>query len=162
MECIFNKIHSLGTGKTRTLVAAIEEIVRSSSKCVLVCANSNAACDEITERLLAVLKKCEIFRMYAQSYDKKKIDDGILPVCNLVNDEFIFPSSVFLYKFRVLICTLTTSGCLTRARENGSFRSNHFSHVIIDECASSHETVTMIPIAGNSYLDRIFLNVKSY
>lgn len=142
-------INFLGTGKTRTLVAAIEEIVRSSSKCVLVCANSNAACDEITERLLTVLKKREIFRMYAKSFDKRKLNEDILPVCNLVKGEFTFPPSDYLYKFRVLICTLTTSGCLTRAMENWGFRSNHFSHVIIDECASTHEPVSLIPIAGS-------------
>lgn len=50
---------SKGTGKTRTIVAAIIQIVRSSNNYVLVCANSNSACDEITERLLRVLGTAE-------------------------------------------------------------------------------------------------------
>lgn len=140
-----------GTGKTRTLVAAIEEIVRSTRKCVLVCANSNAACDEVTERLLAVLKKREIFRMYAKSYDKRKISEEIEPICNFTGGEFRFPTLEYLYKFRVLVCTLVTSGCLVRARDNGSFNSSHFSHIFIDECASTHETVSIIPIAGEYF-----------
>lgn len=43
-----------GTGKTKTLVAAIEQIVRTTDQNVLVCASSNAACDEIAVRLLKV------------------------------------------------------------------------------------------------------------
>lgn len=130
------------------MVAAIEEIVRTTNKSVLVCANSNSACDEITERLLSVLNFGEMFRIYAKSYDKRKINERIKPICNLLKDELRFPSLEFLYKFRVLICTLSTSGCLTRACVDDSFDSGHFSHIIIDECASTHETVTLIPIAG--------------
>lgn len=129
-------------------MAAIEEIVRSTNKSVLVCANSNSACDEITERLLDVLNFGEMFRIYAKSYDARRINDRIKPVSNCLKDEFRFPSLDFLYRFRVLICTLSTSGYLTRACEDLSFDSSHFSHIIIDESASTHETVTMIPIAG--------------
>lgn len=145
-----------GTGKTGTLVAAIEEIVRSTSDCVLVCANSNSACDEICERLIKVLQPDEIYRMYAKSFDHRKISANIKPICNWRKKEFFFPSLKYLYHFRVLVCTLTTAGCLTRAREELCFKSNHFSHIIIDEGASTHETVSMIPIAGkNQYLKRI-------
>lgn len=140
-----------GTGKTRTLVAAIEEIVRSTTKSVLVCANSNSACDEITERLIDVLHFGEMFRIYAKSYDVRKINGRIKPFCNWLKEEFRYPSLEFLYQFRVLVCTLSTSGCLTRACEDVSFDSGHFSHIIIDESASTHETVTMIPIAGKTF-----------
>lgn len=138
----------LGTGKTRTLVAAIEEIVRSTSKSVLVCANSNSACDEIVTRLIDVLEKGEMFRMYGKSYNYRKVSEKIKPLCNWLKGEFRFPSLEFLYQFRVLVCTLTTAGCLTRATEHSQFSARHFSHVIIDESASTHETVSLIPIAG--------------
>lgn len=134
-----------GTGKTRTLVAAIEEIVRSTNKCILVCACSNAACDEITQRLLQKLKTNEIFRMYAKSYNTAKI---IKTCSNFIQGEFRFPSLKFLYKFRVVICTLLTAGNLVRARSDPDFDTKHFSHVFIDECASTNETTTLIPIAG--------------
>lgn len=138
----------LGTGKTRTLVAAIEEIVRSSSKSVLVCANSNSACDEIVTRLVGALEVGEMFRLYGRSYDVRKVSEKIKPICNWLKGEFRFPSLKFLYRFRVLVCTLTTAGCLARSTENPQFSSSHFSHIIIDESASTHETVCMIPIAG--------------
>lgn len=144
----WNDFRLTGTGKTRTLVAAIEEIVRSTNNSVLVCANSNAACDEMAERLIEVLHPEEMFRMYAKSFDSRKISDRIKPVCNWLKGEFGFPSLTYLYQFRVLICTLVTAGCLTRATNNAPFSPSHFSHVIIDESASTHETMTLIPIAG--------------
>lgn len=154
----------IGTGKTRTLVAAIEEIIRSTPGTVLVCANSNAACDEITERLLNVLPYGEMFRMYAKSYNIRKISDQIKPVCNFHDGTLRTPTLEFLSRFRVIVCTLPTTGCLARARHelprHGRRRHNNryferqivnsirFSHIIIDECASTHETEAMIPIAG--------------
>lgn len=142
---------SKGTGKTHTLVAAIEEIVRSSSKCVLVCVNSNVACNEIAERLLKVLQPGEMFRLYAKSYNPGRISDQMKPICNWLDDEYHFPSLNFLYQFRVLVCTVAVAGYLTMAREDPHFKANHFSHVIIDECASNHESVTLMAIAGNNF-----------
>lgn len=55
--------YELGTGKTRTLVAAITEIVRTTNDFVLMLAHSNAACDEITIRLLDILSNDELFRL---------------------------------------------------------------------------------------------------
>lgn len=104
------------TGKTRTLVEAIFEIVRTTDKHVLVTASSNAACDEITEHLMQLLSPNEMFRLYAKTSDKTKISENIKPICNFKKDEFIFPSLEYLKQFRVVICTLLTSGCFTRAR----------------------------------------------
>lgn len=134
----------LGTGKTRTLVAAVEQIVLLTSKNVLVCAQSNTACDEITERLTAVLCEDELFRMYARTFDVCKLNPALIPYSNWTGTEFHYPSLEFLTKFRVLVCTLCTAGTLTR----GGISPTHFSHIFIDECASAFETMSMIPIAG--------------
>lgn len=138
----------------------------------MVCANSNSACDEITERLLNVLQIGEIFRMYAKSYDTRKVSEDIKPICNMLKKGFCSPSLEFLYQFRVLVCTLNTAGSLARAQEypewlgrkskrsrrniwqSGSdndapaYNPKHFSHIFIDECVSAHETVSLISIAG--------------
>lgn len=144
-----NLSFAIGTGKTRTLVASIEEIVRTTKNCVLVCAGSNTACDEITECLLNVLRTDEVFRMYAKSFDKKKISSKIMPVCNYTERDFKFPSLEYLYKYRVVVCTILTTGSLTRARTlDGKFDSKHFSHVFIDEGAFVQEILSLIPIAG--------------
>lgn len=137
-----------GTGKTKTVVAAIEKIVRSTAKNVLVCAQSNAAANEIAERLCKTLDKKQILRMFSQSYDHDKISSTLEPFCNLYDGELKYPSLDYLYRFRVLICTLSTAGCLVRARASEIFDAAHFGYVFIDECASAHETMSLIPIAG--------------
>lgn len=143
------KFFDVGTGKTRTLVATIEQIVRTTKQNVLVCAMSNAACDEIAERLINVLDETEMYRFYAKSYKHERISSRIKRVSNYNSEGIFYPSLAFLYKFRVFICTLCSSGCLTRARKDKEvWRPNHFEYVIIDECASAHETMSLIPIAG--------------
>lgn len=138
-----------GTGKTRTLVAAIIEIVHTTEDFVLVLAHSNAACDELTMRLASVLKDGELFRLYAKSFNEQTLNDKIKPICNIQNNEFKFPSLEYLYKFRVVVTTILTSGSLVRARDlDRNFKSNHFSRIFIDEAGSIHEPETMIPIAG--------------
>lgn len=139
-----------GTGKTRTLAAAIEQIVRTTDKNILVCAMSNAACDEISERLLTVLSSDEMYRMYAVSYNSVKLRSSLASHCNLEDEKLYYPALRNLYQYRVLICTLTTAGCLTRARCDSVFKADHFKYVFIDEGASAHEAMTLIPIAGNN------------
>lgn len=138
-------ISVLGTGKTKTVVAAVEKIVRSTTKNILVCAQSNSACNEIAERLAMVLTSTQMFRMFSASYELDKISPKIQPFCNLFDGELKFPSLEYLYEFRVLICTLSTAGNLVRAC--GSIPS-HFGYVFIDECASATVTMSLIPIAG--------------
>lgn len=131
------------------MVAAIAEIARGSNNFVLALAHSNAACDELTARLLGVLRDGELFRLYAKSFDKDKLIAKIKPICNLENGEFQFPSLKYIYGFRVVVSTLLTAGCLVRARDaDPDFDSGHFSHIFIDEAGCIHEPVSMIPIAG--------------
>lgn len=150
-----------GTGKTRTLCIAIKKIIQSSSdKYILVCASTNTACDEISLRLSKILDQGKVFRLYARSHNAARIDERIKPFCNYM-DQCVIPPLKFLYQFRVLVCTLSTSASLTRSRKTDiTFQSDHFSHVIIDECASSHETNSMIPIAGIVFFS--FLTVHIY
>lgn len=141
----------IGTGKTRTLTAAIEQIVKSTDKNVLVCAQTNAACDEIIERLLPILNNEEMFRMYARSFDAHKLKAEIEPYSNWVafkDSEFCYPSMTFILKFRVVVCTLCTAGVLSRS----GIAPSHFDYIIIDECASAHETMSLIAIAGMTRL----------
>lgn len=114
----------------------------------MVCAQSNAACNEIAERLAKVLTVKEMLRMFSQSYDHDQISPTIHPFCNLFDGELKYPALDYLYKYRVLICTLATSGCLVRARTCAEYNQRHFGYVFIDECASAHETMSLIPIAG--------------
>lgn len=141
-----------GTGKTAVLVASIEEIIRDDRKenYVLVCSNSNAACDELFGRLLDILDYYEILRLYTTSHDPNNVEATFLKCSNWDRRDkrFVMPELKFLYEFRVLVCTL--------AVESPAFKPNHFSHVFIDESCSTFETLTMIPIAGETCLIEAF------
>lgn len=130
------------------MVAAVLEIVVSTQHHVLICANSNTACDEITTRLIETLPDISIFRMYAKSF-KETLNENIKKISNFTENGFEFPCLAYLYKYRVVVCTLFTAGNLVRARSNDeNFDSSHFSHIIVDEAACTNEPTTMIPIAG--------------
>lgn len=145
-------LHTSGTGKTGTLVATIEEIVQSSSNFILVCANSNSAADEIAHRLSKVLKAKQFLLIYAKSFNANKIRNDLKQSSNFIQGEIKYPCLRFIYKFRVVICTLSTSGHLMRARNRDpDFDARHFSYLIIDEGASTNETISMIPIVGRYF-----------
>lgn len=152
-----NVCSNLGTGKTRTLVALIQQIVRTTSDNVLVCAMTNAACDLITENLLDILYAGELFRLYSTSTKSFSVSPRILKVANFRKEKSkyvmpkMYPSLYYLYKFRVVVCTSSMAGLFTRARCSPNWSVNHFSYVIIDECGCAPEPISLIPIAGKTY-----------
>lgn len=106
-----------GTGKTKTLVAAIRKIVKTSNDNILVCAATNQACDELTERLMILIDCNVMLRMYAKTHSPEKVNERLKKVSNLdvETSSFDLPDLKCIYGFRVVICTLCTSNCLTRA-----------------------------------------------
>lgn len=139
-----------GTGKTKTLVAAIEKIVKTTEQNVLVCAQTNQACDEISLRLMRLIKPNEMLRMYAKTHPVKKVDERLLKVSNLNSEikSFDFPELTCLYGYRVVICTLCTSNCMVRARKHKLWKPDHFNFVIIDECANTNVPTALVSLAG--------------
>lgn len=85
---------------------------------------SNAACDEITERLIDVLNENEMYRFYAKSYKHERISPRIKRVSNYTKDGIFYPSLAFLYKFRVFIYIFLRSLLL-------SIHSSFIDHVIV-------------------------------
>lgn len=109
---------------------------------------SNAACDEITERLIDILEFNEVYRLYAKSYKNGRISPKIGKWSNFSSQYISYPSLKYLYQYRVLVCTLCSAGCLTRARIDDEWNPEHFDYVFIDECASAPEAMCLVPIAG--------------
>lgn len=87
--------------------------------------------------------------MYAKSFKVSEINEDIKNASNFIDNEFKFPCLAYLYKFRIVVCTLQIAGSLVRARSNDQrFDAKHFSHILIDEAACTQESISMIPIAG--------------
>lgn len=115
----------------------------------LVCATSNSACDEICSRLLKVLPKGVLYRLYSSSVRSEFVDRDLKKISNLAGDYHYFPPLNELYEYRVICCTLTTAGRLVQARaDKNVFDARHFNYVFIDECGSATESTALIPIAG--------------
>lgn len=137
-----------GTGKTKTLVEAIGQIIKrnDTGEHILVCATSNSACDEIADRLLKNNPNDQVFRMFSISQTDRmgKIPTDVLAASNLCKGEHYYPTLMKLYQHKVVICTLTTAGRLSQAHIN----PRHFTHVFVDESGSATETQTLIAIAG--------------
>lgn len=137
-----------GTGKTKTLVEAISQIVRNDnpSEFILVCCTSNSACDELAKRLLEDGITDKIFRIFSKSVaqDTSGIPNCVLKASNLAKGEHYFPSLPILCTYKVVVCTLTTAGRLSQ----GKIDRRHFSHIFIDEAGSATESQIMIAIAG--------------
>lgn len=113
-----------GTGKSKTLIAAIADVLgllkqdKANKNRVLLCAPSHAAADVLTQRLTAILKRDEIFRMYDSSRPSTTVPGSILPfVCQLPgSDTFTLPPPKVWTKFRVVICTCMDAHILYRAQ----------------------------------------------
>lgn len=142
-----------GTGKTSTVVEAICQLLRYKSKScrILVTATSNTAADEICQRLLQYLpNSCyfqhNVYRVYSASamgVDRNSINDQVAANSN-IDFQFVPPLKM-LDKYKVLVTTLCCSGRLIRRDKE------HFTHVFIDECGSSTESQSIIPLAGAFY-----------
>uniref|UniRef100_A0A3P9KYN0 RNA helicase n=1 Tax=Oryzias latipes TaxID=8090 RepID=A0A3P9KYN0_ORYLA len=136
-----------GTGKTVTLVEAINQILKlNSSARILACAPTNSACDVLCELLLSSCCSYQVYRMYAQSRDPASVSTALRKHCNIdeKQDCFSLPKTGDLMTFRVIVTTLYTAGRLVRDGEP----VNHFSHVFVDEAGQGLESETVIAIAG--------------
>jgi AAA domain len=150
-----------GTGKSTTLIEAIAQIVKLKPMChILLTANSNAACDDLANRLLSYISINKVLRIYSPSFDKKpdKIDKNLEPISNFRNRHLCNcnkrscpeiepcddPSYEEFYTSRVIIATLVSCGRIISA----GIKTNHFDYIFIDEAASESEQYTLIPISG--------------
>ncbi|KAI0980155.1 hypothetical protein GJ496_009287 [Pomphorhynchus laevis] len=138
-----------GTGKTITLVEAIEQSF-NKSKCskILACAPSNAAADVICSKLVATGRYSPIHvgRLYAHSRSWDHVPDEIKPFALMLSGSGSTEGDVLVNDCdlarRILITTFVCSSQLRLS--NG--RQLVFSHVFLDECAQASEPEALIPI----------------
>mmetsp|Transcript_19485 Transcript_19485/g.42380 ORF Transcript_19485/g.42380 Transcript_19485/m.42380 type:complete len:1342 (-) Transcript_19485:1717-5742(-) len=107
-----------GTGKTRTLYAAINQVLDLDPKNrILVCAPSHTAANVLTERLGEDLSEKELFRLVDTNRGSETIPFAVLKFTrrNEMSGVFTLPSPDELMKFRVIICTCLDAHLLYRA-----------------------------------------------
>ncbi|KAF7668035.1 hypothetical protein LDENG_00036090 [Lucifuga dentata] len=136
-----------GTGKTITLVEAMNQISRAEpSAHILACAPSNSAADLLCERLMVHMDPHQIYRVYASSRDPNTVPKQLLKYCNWDDnlDSFVFPEKEILMKYTVIVITMVTAGRLV----SGGIPVGHFTHVFVDEGGQAVEPECVIAIAG--------------
>ncbi|XP_076124950.1 putative helicase mov-10-B.1 [Alosa pseudoharengus] len=136
-----------GTGKTVTLVEAINQICKSDPFThVVACAPSNSASDLLCERLMGYVDAHQLFRLYAGTRDPKTVPPKLLKHCNwdAHQDCFVFPAKETMMKYKVIVSTLFTAGRLV----SGGVPVGHFTHIFVDEAGQAVEPECIIGIAG--------------
>jgi helicase MOV-10 len=142
-----------GTGKTTTICEAILQVMKLRlNSHILVTADSNSTCDDITIRLLKFIDEDKIiFRIYSSS-KFEEIPEDLKHVSNFRNslseDEDTLSLDDFK-KARIIVCTLVTCGQIVGIHHK--LRAGHFDYIFIDEAGCQSEQNTLIPIAGLAY-----------
>jgi helicase MOV-10 len=136
--------HRPGTGKTVTLVEAIQQLLtRDSDARILACAPSNDAADLIALKLTNVGSVNGLFRLNAMSRKYKDLPKKLREF-SLANDNQVFAIPVLedLQKCRVIVTT-----CISAGIPYGlGIKPGHFSHIFVDEAGQAMEPEVLIPI----------------
>uniref|UniRef100_A0A9J7XRF5 RNA helicase n=2 Tax=Cyprinus carpio TaxID=7962 RepID=A0A9J7XRF5_CYPCA len=133
-----------GTGKTVTIVEAIKQVEKNiPGACILACAPSNSAADQLCEKLITSehVDARKIYRVYASSRNPKEIPKKN---SNVEGNTIIFPCKEDLMCYKILVSTLVTAGRLV----SGGFPIGHFSHIFVDEAGHAVEPEAIISVAG--------------
>nr|CAB3263914.1 putative helicase Mov10l1 [Phallusia mammillata] len=128
-----------GTGKTVTLVEAVLQILQHNPSCrLLLCAPSNSAVDLLCERLHAsghVTPKMMV-RFNAFRRPASAVPDCIQPYCHPKD------SLQVISRYKIVLSTCVNAGMFYTLQ----LRSDHFTHVCVDESGQATEPECLIPI----------------
>ncbi|KAK4050123.1 hypothetical protein OIV83_003694 [Microbotryomycetes sp. JL201] len=133
-----------GTGKTKTLVEAILQILKT---------------DTLAVRLRQHLNPTEMFRLNSPSRPFAEVRGELLPYCHVENERFMLPATNVLLSKRVVVCSTLDAALLLDARISNHDLSMlqvnllgtihprsriplarpHFSHLLVDEAAQATE-----------------------
>ncbi|KAF9443544.1 RNA helicase [Macrolepiota fuliginosa MF-IS2] len=132
-----------GTGKTVTIVEAIQQILSSNpDHRILACAPSNSAADLIAQNLMN-LGTSVVFRLNSITRNIEDLPKTLKPF-SLYNENIVFaiPHAEELAKYRVVVSTCLSGGVPASL----GLKRGHFSHIFIDEAGQGKEPEVMVPI----------------
>ncbi|KAF7321050.1 hypothetical protein HMN09_00192300 [Mycena chlorophos] len=158
-----------GTGKTRTIVEAVLQVLRvHPESCILLCAPSNPATDTLVMRLRSSLNPKQMLRLNDPNRTFAEVPLSITQYCYIEDDRYSIPPWEDLLRYRVIVCSCLDAGILFDAHctnftlmrlEREILKSlhplrpckepimPHFTHLLIDEAAQAAEPELLIPIA---------------
>lgn len=138
-----------GTGKTKTLVELIQQIiVHMKDAKVLVCTPSNSAADVFAVKLAKaknIIGSNVLLRLYATHRPRHLVPDELNDCINF-NDSigsFEIPNLQTLKRYKVIVSTCNTSSQLYGV----GIGKDHFTHIIFDEAAQVMEPEALIPLS---------------
>lgn len=146
-----------GTGKTKTLLCAILQILtlntsqsRTKSNTptqqtmrILVCTPSHTAADVVTQRLGKHLNSSRLFRLYDADRPVNAVPPPVLPFCyqNESSGRFVLPAVKDLLQFEVIVCTCLDAAILYLAGMTNQQLRHHRKHL-------EHETKKSFEACG--------------
>lgn len=139
-----------GTGKTMTIVESVLQILQNTNSKVLITVNSNAACDEIGKRLKRFIHHFKDPNTFLRIYSAAHIvnisnwEDDFLKISNLCHSYHYYPTLDTVRNFRVVIATAVVSAKYIQS----GLGEGSFSHIFIDENASTTIPEALLPLAG--------------
>ena len=143
-----SSIVSPGTGKTVVVVESVMQLLaRNPSARVLACAPSNAAADEIAQRLAAAgLSTATLLRLNASSRITARLPEDLKQYsCLSPNSRnFELPTVDELKGFRVVVSTCISSTLLFGT----GVPRGHYSHIFVDEAGHALEPEALVPSLG--------------
>jgi len=152
-----------GTGKTFTIGAALQMLLRDTVSKILVCTHSNSAADLYIKDYIdpAIVKgdiNKKVLRIYYQNRWVQTVHPTVQKYCLIQTDElmqtrrFCVPGLSDLESADLVVATLSTSRGLAQILKPG-----HFSHILLDEAAQALETEAIIPLSLANSSTRIVL-----
>eukprot|EP01062_Namystynia_karyoxenos_P074483 TRINITY_DN713_c0_g1_i1.p1 TRINITY_DN713_c0_g1~~TRINITY_DN713_c0_g1_i1.p1 ORF type:complete len:1450 (+),score=393.86 TRINITY_DN713_c0_g1_i1:95-4351(+) len=142
-----------GTGKTVTLVSAIQRVLDHPGARVLCACPSNTAADVVAERLSTLFGPDEMYRMYALCHDPKDCPAPLVPHTSPNDKGYTIHDTSKLRSFRIIIATCSASFYLYSL---GLPRS-HFSHIFVDEAGQGTEPDCIVPISVSPHAAIVLL-----
>jgi superfamily I DNA and/or RNA helicase len=151
-----------GTGKTKTVIEAILQLVKEEHVHILACAPSASAADTIALRLALRLKPGEMYRINDLSRTFAEVPDNLMVYSQPIGTYFGFPPWEQLMSAKVVVTDCMGAFELIRARctnrdinyvqashnkvFGGTIKQWHWTHLFVDEAAQAREPETLIPM----------------